>query len=284
MQTSEWRDDAGAPQAFLGEPVAIKAPTAAAFPRVGGANLLIVGQQDEAALGILAACVASLALAHPSVPSDAGPAVARFFVFDGGLADAPGFGVLGRIASRLPHAVQVVDRRDVARAIGEIYDEVQARGGESSGESSAWYVVVRDLARFRDLRKGDDDFGFGARVDGGRPGAAAQFAAILRDGPAVGVHVLAWCDTLNNLLRTLDRQALREFESRVVFQMSAADSSHLIDNPIASRLGLHRALLVAEDQGKLEKFRPYALPDEAWLERLADCLAQRLRPVPNAAD
>ena len=66
-----------------------------------------------------------------------------------------------------------------------------------------------------------------------------------------------WCDTLNNLQRSLDRQALREFEMRVLFQMSAADSSNLIDSPLASKLGLFRAFFYSEDQGRLEKFRPY---------------------------
>ena len=85
---------------------------------------------------------------------------------------------------------------------------------------------------------------------------------ILREGPLVGVHVLVWCDGLNNLNRTFDRQALREFEQRVLFQMSPNDSSHLIDSPFASRLGPFRALFSNEDEGILEKFRPYTMPGD----------------------
>jgi hypothetical protein len=53
---------------------------------------------------------------------------------------------------------------------------------------------------------------------------------------------------------------------RVVFQMSANDSASLIDSPLANNLGLHRALLFNGHEGWMETFRPYALPDEAWLE------------------
>jgi S-DNA-T family DNA segregation ATPase FtsK/SpoIIIE len=89
-------------------------------------------------------------------------------------------------------------------------------------------------------------------------------ATILREGPTVGVFTLVWCDTLANLQRALDRQALREFQMRVLFQMSAADSSNLIDSPLASKLGPHRAYYYTEDQGQLEKFRPYGAVSEDW--------------------
>jgi S-DNA-T family DNA segregation ATPase FtsK/SpoIIIE len=49
--------------------------------------------------------------------------------------------------------------------------------------------------------------------------------------------------------------------------MSAADSSHLIDSTSANQLGFHRALLYSEEQGGIEKFRPYAEITDAWLEK-----------------
>jgi len=72
-------------------------------------------------------------------------------------------------------------------------------------------------------------------------------------------------DTFNNVGRGMSRKALTEFEMRVVFQMSANDSASLIDSPKASNLGLHRALFYNEHEGTLETFRPYAMPDGAWL-------------------
>ncbi|MCX6031244.1 MAG: hypothetical protein NT169_18335 [Chloroflexi bacterium] len=81
----------------------------------------------------------------------------------------------------------------------------------------------------------------------------------------MGVHTRVWCDTLTNLNRNLDRRSLRGFVMRIVLQMSAEDSANLVDTPAASKLGPHRALFYNEDEGLLEKFRPYAVPSAAWL-------------------
>jgi hypothetical protein len=89
--------------------------------------------------------------------------------------------------------------------------------------------------------------------------------------------VLVWCDSLNNLNRSFDRPSLRELEMRVLFQMNAADSSTLIDNPLASKLGVHRALFHSEDRSVPEKFRPYGLPTEEWLSWVKQRLCERLK-------
>ena len=84
----------------------------------------------------------------------------------------------------------------------------------------------------------------------------------------MGMHVIATCDTLNNVNRQISRKALSEFERRVLFQMSANDSATLMESPKASTLGMHRAILYNSQQGSTEVFRPYALPGNAWLEAL----------------
>jgi hypothetical protein len=94
-------------------------------------------------------------------------------------------------------------------------------------------------------------------------------AEIVRDGPLVGIHVLVTADSATNLGRSIDRNALREFSSRVLFQVSATDSSTLIDSPSASKLGPQRALLHREDAGTQEKFRPYAFPSGSWIAKVA---------------
>ena len=40
---------------------------------------------------------------------------------------------------------------------------------------------------------------------------------------------------------------------RVAFQMSANDSSNLLDTPLAGSLGHHRALFVTDEEGKMGK-------------------------------
>jgi len=69
---------------------------------------------------------------------------------------------------------------------------------------------------------------------------------------------------------------------RVLFQMSATDSSTLMDTPAASRLGRHRALFLEEEQERPEKFRPYGLPPAEWLTEACDAIRARsgLNPEP----
>ena len=58
-----------------------------------------------------------------------------------------------------------------------------------------------------------------------------------------------------------------EFGSRVALMTTINESNDLIDTSEASRLGKFMAILYDEERsGELEKFRPYALPPQPWLE------------------
>jgi energy-coupling factor transporter ATP-binding protein EcfA2 len=254
---------AKAPAAWLGDPVAIKDPTAAVFRAAGGSNLLVIGQNEEAARGLFAA--AAVALAAQTRP-DGGPALT---VLDGTPDDAEGADDLPRLAARLPGGV-APSRPGLAAALAELAAEVDRRQKGAAGPPR--FLFVFGLHRLRELRKADDDFGFGRRGAEREPSPAERLAAILRDGPPVGVHVLAWCDSVVNLNRAVDRPLTREFGMRVLFQMSAADSSTLMDTPAASRLGRNRALFLQEEQERPEKFRPYGVPPADWVERACDRL------------
>lgn len=162
----------------------------------------------------------------------------------------------------------------VADAFAGLAAEVKRRLDEQVLDGEAIFVVVRDLARYRELRKSDGDFGFSFGGDQ-KAGPAQNFNTVLKDGPTVGIHTLVWCDSLTNLMRTFERGALKEFELRVLFQMSASDSSQLVDSPLASKLGPQRALFIHEETGTLEKFRPYAFPAGEWLAGVAARLSAR---------
>jgi hypothetical protein len=266
-----WPASALTTPAWLGEAIAIKDPTAAVIRRQSGANMLMLGQQAEAARALMVSTMFSLAAQLPPAGGDT-PGGARFYVLDGSPPDAPQAAALGRIASMLPHPVEVVAARQVGAMMAELAAESERRQTSGETEAPAIFVLIYDLPRFRELRKAEDDFSF-SREEKANP--AKQLVALLREGPPLGIHVLTWCDTLNNFYRVFERQTLREFETRVLFQMSVADSSSLIDSPAASKLGVFRAFLHSEEQGLLEKFRPYCLPNDEWLARAAELLRRR---------
>jgi energy-coupling factor transporter ATP-binding protein EcfA2 len=245
---------ASGPKAWLGAAVAIKEPTSATFARHAGSNLLVVGSEEESAFGTLANAVIALA-AQPA---------SRFMVLDGTRPDSEHAGAWQRLADALPNSVTVAGPREVAHVVAEVAAEMARRESADEESAAAWYLVVHDAGRFRELRRNEDDFGFSRDRDKPPP-PDRQWAEILRNGPAWGVHSLVWCDSYNDVNRLVDRQTLREFELRVVFQMSAADSTNLLDTPAASRLRSHRGLFYSDDLGTTEKFRPYGPPSEEWL-------------------
>ena len=101
---------------------------------------------------------------------------------------------------------------------------------------------------------------------------------LICESTRLGFHVIATCDTFNNVNRFLSRKAFSEFEMRVLFQMSANDSASLIDSPKASLLGLHRALYYNQQEGYLETFRPYSLPTAEWINQAGGQLARLVAP------
>jgi hypothetical protein len=242
--------------AWLGEAVAIKDPTAAVFRRQSGGNLLFLGQQDELAFSMTLAALVSLAAQAPTADAES-PSLAVLLAHS---LDGPA----GTIQSLLPELlpVRLLPPRELPGTLDRLAEEVSRRvKAETPGPPR--FLVLYGLQRLRDLRRPEDDFGFSRKGEAMTP--YKQFLNILREGPPVGIFTIVWCDTLANLQRTLDRQSLREFDMRVLFQMSPTDSSTLIDTPLASRLGPYRALFYTEDQGRLEKFRPYGLPALDWL-------------------
>jgi hypothetical protein len=259
-----------APRIWLGAPVIIKAPTAVIIRQQSGANVLMIGQRDEAAMNLTTAAIASLAAQLP-------PTSARFMILDGTPSDSPFAGALPRATAALPHECRMVSWHEVSDAIVELGREVNRRVQDGHQGAPTVFLLIYGLQRYRMLRRAEDAFGFSLDEEAG-PRPDVQFANILREGPAVGVHVITWADTLGTLERTLDRQTVREFDHRVLFQMSATDSSNLIDAPTANQLGFHRALLYSEEQGGLEKFRPYAALHDDWLAGFGRELARRFGP------
>jgi hypothetical protein len=244
-------------RAWLGDAVAIKDPTCAVFRKQSGSNVMILGQQEEIAVALTVSSLVSLsaavdpALTEPSIHLVIGQAL-----------DAASEALIQLLPEVLPLRIWQV--RELGTLLNQLGEEIDRRG-QTVGPPQ--FLFLYGIQRLRDLRRADDDFGFAKKGADKTP--AQAFTHILKEGPPSGVFTILWCDTLINLQRSLDRPTMREFDQRILMQMSAADSSTLMDNPIAAKLGPQRALYYTEDQGKTEKFRPYALPPVEWIKALA---------------
>jgi hypothetical protein len=251
---------------WLGAPNSIKGPTEAVFQKQSGSNLLIVGQSEERALTLLGVAVVSLAAQYPR-------SAARFVLLDSTPAGSQRE-FLDRAIQAVPHEVVQVKPGELAEAMADLAKELKRRGGEEQdAEAPETFVLIHGLQNYKKLRQ-EDEFGFSSSDPDAPKPPAAVLLDLVSEGPARGMHVIVTCDTYNNVNRFLGRKTISEFEMRVLFQMSAADSASLIDEPDASTLGLNRALYYNDREGQMETFRPYAPPGNEW----TDNAAQQLKP------
>lgn len=236
---------------WLGEPNAIKGPCELFLQQRSGANCLVVGQHRPGVYGALAGLLASLAAQHPQI---------TIHCVDGERGDERGIARLQQLASSLGLDMRMVSPGDSAALISTCAEGLSS----DSPARQDHLIILLGLNRLRALRQ-EDAFAFNAEPD--TPGQ--HLGTCLEHGPEHGTHIIAWCESAQQVGQCLNRSTLRWFNHRLLFQMNAGDSTDLIDDSSASRLGLHHALLCDLDSMAREKFRPYAALDDGQLAELA---------------
>jgi hypothetical protein len=241
------------PQVFLGAPNSIKGPTEVTFAKQSGNHLLIVGQRDDAVDALI---VVSLRLLRAQF----GDGI-RLVLIDSRFAtpdDSP-----FRLAVEHIGGIECPDAHGMAPLLAELASGLKAVvDGPGADPGKPVVLFIPNLHRHRKLRH-EDDYSFSLDAEAeAKPSDSLQ--EIILEGPPWGYHLVTSLDSYNNVTRTLGRKAAGEFEKKVLFQMSAADSASLIDTGKASELGLNRALLYDEAAGTIEIFRPYTMPGMEW--------------------
>ena len=213
---------------YLGDAIAIKDPTCAVFRRQSGSNVMMVGQAEEAAFNISGRPPSRLRPLKRATHPGGGHLL---------LLGPRARGKAGSIAQSRGQGGRDEDSERQARS--STTGSRKSRQGDrrprlaGRGSRTPTFLILYGIQRLRDLRKPDDDFGFGSKK-GEEEKPYQTFAKLVREGPPVSMFTLLWCDNLTNLGRFLDRAGMREFEMRVLFQMNANDSSNLMDSPVAA--------------------------------------------------
>lgn len=258
-----------AARCWLGAPNSIKGPTEAVFHRQSGNHLLLVGQREDAAMNLIGVSLLALAAQYPV-------GTAKFVVLHSANPETQEASFIEQVVATIPHDLTVAHGHDIPQMMSDLATELKNRAaaGEGARGEPSVFVFIHGLQKFKKLRH-EDDFSFSSSDDDAPGNPGAQLNDLITDGSTHGLHLFVTVDTLNNVNRAMNRKAQSEFEMRVIFQMSANDSASLIDSPKAATLGLHRALLYNEQEGTLETFRPYAMPEAHWLREAGAKLAQR---------
>jgi S-DNA-T family DNA segregation ATPase FtsK/SpoIIIE len=232
---------------WLGDPIAIADPVSVAFNRNSAANLLVIGREETTAQALLTGMTCVLA---------ANDLVESVEVIDLSAFETDFSQRLSSLASALPK-IRAYRRRQLANTLQRLADEVTRRLDQSAGK--AIFLIFHGLGQARDIDK-DAYEGAGGEMH-------AYLSSILRDGPEVGIHTIAWVDSLGNLERRV-RDPLREFGLRIAMPLSRDDSLRLIESASASSLKDCQAILYDEDRGSLTKFRCYDRMEPTWVSRI----------------
>src|SRR5262249_23321650 len=142
------RPDTRTPLAWLGDALAINGVTSAPFRRQNGSNLMIIGQQEESALGMVAIALVGL--------SAQSPAETQMFVVDGRQVETPSVGVTAKLPEVLPAPMRLAGWRDAGTIINEVAAEIERRQKAPETTSAPVYLVLFGLQRMRDLRRAED--------------------------------------------------------------------------------------------------------------------------------
>ena len=259
---------------FLGEPIALLPPVRARIRRQSGSHLMILNRNEEEGIGI---CVSALL----SILTQQSSREHRIHIVNPSAAEgewAEYWQKLFKIFPPVGNLSLSQQQKQFGPLITTVTEDVQRRQEENGSSKGEIYLFLHGLHRIRALRNGSDEVEDRKLVE--------QLRKILREGPEVGVHVIAWADTLDNATRGLGRGALNSFGFRVAAVMSPADSEHFLDGAAASKLSRPcRAIFFDEDRpGQLVTFRPYAMPSIRWLNEIASQMRRRTLAVRAAKE
>ena len=251
------------PVLIPGTAVALRGDASVVFIPQGGANLLVFAPEPELRSSLFVTGLTGLAAQRFQ------GAEARVTMVDAMQGQAS---LRSRIEGAFPGLARRIQFANVARLSdvlvrfsdlkNERRNDVVAKGHVPA------FLVLHGLQHMGMLR--NDPGGPVSPKSGSEGPPARLFEELLREGPEVGLYVIAVCDRFSNYSYSVDpnRRLLSVFDLRVGFQMSADDSNLLFGSPDAGRLGPKAGLFFNRPQGQLVKFRPFQMPEPSWVEQM----------------
>jgi len=267
------RAEDAAPRMWIGAPMSLEETVCVGWQRESKQNFLIVDTDEEEATGLIGS--AWVGLLDTVVPQ-----AQQFFLLDLGTPRKVWSNALATIRKAAGQRVADMHREALLDGLGNLACMVDSRTNSRTYDEPPVFLILNGIHRLRELQNVPATFG-------ARMGAAGQrtvsevLGSILRDGPYVGVHVIAWCDTAENVRRLLEPGKLRGEFGMVAAGRQPEDtlSRSLVGNGKAATVGANRMVFAnSGGDGNPCVFRPYALPDTRWLETVAGRHTVRVQP------
>jgi hypothetical protein len=256
---------------WLGQSLTNKEPATLTFRRQSNKNLLLVGTDEAAAQDMLI-----LSMLFQSVYYS--PQQAQFYVVDLRVEDTfeenltkkyekNAFEVVTQLLPAYfsrPSVTLPTMRSDLPRLLTDMSDELADReDGKITIASPSRYLFIHGLQfAGKILQKGYANNDSAVFRD-----AAEKFSHILHNGSRMGIHTLIWSDEFSSLETSPGNDILRCFDYRVALHRSSKeDVTKLLEGLDTFPPAQQQASFFSRDKEKVEKFHPYNIPSQAWLE------------------
>lgn len=250
----EWRSTRGAYAAgraapleiWLGDAMAMEPPVRAQLKRSSGANLLVVTADESSARALLAN-------AFKSVASFRGTEV---LLLDATPRDDPSVGALAAAARKTGLAPASADERGAAVLLKRLATELERRQASHRAGDPSRVLVVFGIHRMRSLYASDR---YSERADESDTASARDsLVKLVEDGPAHGLHLIAWADSWRGAERVLEGGFGRHFALRVLVPpLPSGDVERIVEHGGAPQIRDGHALLYDDAAGKMRKFIPF---------------------------
>lgn len=264
---SLWREEPEAVppsyELFLGEPTRLEiGHVSYTMRRQSRGNFLLAGNRESDAQILMLTSLFSAAVQLPGTEGQ------LYFL---NLASVDDRDVQERfeLLEKLPIEKKPGNHSHVSDFIAEVHAEMKRRDEEQRSETASFsrsydppvFLSLFGLQRARALEA--DGYNDSEETE--------QLKKILRYGPDLGVHTLAWVDTHTNLRRVLDKDAVAEFGGTVALDNS--DVTKLLGNGVTSLPDLkpnYAYLATSEATGRPDKVRIYRESSIEWLQSFVD--------------
>lgn len=229
---------------FVGEPSAlVESHTSYKLSRQNGSNVLIVGEDEAASLSIL----------YHSLEQAMGQSnkKAEFYICDKTNVDSNNYGILQRLTKH-PNTNYCEDDIAVEQIITALFERLDRRKkGEEERERTI--LVLADAFNVRSMRKSGYNI----------PTITQSLQAILRDGPAFGIHTLIAFKSYSNFSQLFDAtNTVQDFDIRIELRGGEGYKifgSNTFDAQKVSPTKKNTAVIqTAADARLLQKFKVYS--------------------------
>ncbi|MFO1065586.1 MAG: FtsK/SpoIIIE domain-containing protein [Pirellulales bacterium] len=253
----------------LGESVAISPAITFPITEQAGRNMLLVGTEERQAAAVMLSIAGTFATQYRA---EKAPHI--YCVQAAKPTDASCLSLTTRLKS-LDCDISTTDVRGADGLIGELHSVLKTRmdNSDAHAEWAPSLLILVNIGRLRSLRP-EDEFGLGSFGES-KQTPDKQLEELLREGPSHRIHTLIYGENANTIARWLSRQAMRELEVRLLMQMSANDSTHLVDSVAASHLGTNVMMLHDDATSTESRFRPYAFDSLGDFRNLSEATRQK---------